>query len=119
MIAKYDNNMKTEWYYFEANHGKGPVDQLGGSVTHAVYRNVLSKKVIIENSQQFASYADSILPNIQVMFVGNDWLKLYLHNECRKNEVYVYGTLKVHKITCIVEKNKATLQFYYNSKSVN
>ena len=53
------------------------------------------------------------------MFVGNDWLKLYLHNECRKNEVHVYGTLKVHKTTCIVEKNKATLQFYYNSKSVN
>ena len=59
MIAKCDNNMKIEWYYFEANHGKGPVDGIGGSVKHAVYRNVLSKKVIIENPQQFASYADS------------------------------------------------------------
>ena len=62
--------MKIEWYYFQGNHGKGPVDGTGGSVKHAVYRNVLSKKVIIENTQQFASYADNILPNIQVMFVG-------------------------------------------------
>ena len=47
MIAKYDSNMKIEWYYFEANHGTGPVDGIGGSVKHAVYRNVHSKKVII------------------------------------------------------------------------
>ena len=32
----------------------------------------------------------------------------------------MHGTLKVHKITRVVEKNKAaTLQFYCNSKSVN
>ena len=117
MIAKHGNNMKIEWYYFEANHGKG--DGIGGSIKHAVYRNVLSKKVIIENPQQFASYADSILPNIQVMFVGNDELKLDLYDECRKNAIYVHGTLKVHNITRAVEKSKATLQFYYISKSVN
>ena len=66
MIAKYDN-MKIWRYYFEANCGKGPVDGIDGSVKHAVYRNVLSKKIIIESPQQLASYAGSILPNIQVM----------------------------------------------------
>ena len=60
MIAKCDN-MKIECYYFEANYSKGPVDGIGGSVKHAVYRNVLSTKVIIENLLQFASYAVSIL----------------------------------------------------------
>ena len=118
MIAKYDN-MKIEMYYFQANHGKGPADGIGGSVKHAFYRNVLSEKVIIENPQQFAAYADSILPNIQVIFVGNGELKLDLYDECRKNAVYVYGALKVHKITHAVEKNKANLQFYDNSKSLN
>ena len=67
MTAKYVNNMKIWRYYFEANCGKGPVDGIGGSVKHAVYRNVLSKKIIIESPQQLASYADSISPNIQVM----------------------------------------------------
>ena len=47
MIAIYENNMKIEWYYFEANHGAEPVDEIGGSFKHAVYRNVHSKKVII------------------------------------------------------------------------
>ena len=56
--------MKIWRYYFEANCGKGPVDGIDGSVKHAVYRNVLSKKIIIESPQQLASYADSILPNI-------------------------------------------------------
>ena len=37
------------------------------------------------------------------MFVGNDELKLVLYDECQKNVVHVYETLKVHKITCAVE----------------
>ena len=53
------------------------------------------------------------------MFVGNDELKLDLYDECWKNSVYMYGTLKVHKITHAVEKNKAILQFYCSSKCVN
>ena len=39
------------------------------------------------------------------------------YDECWKHAVY--GTLKVHKITFAGEKNKATLQFYCNSKSGN
>ena len=81
MMPKHGNNMKTEWYCFEVNHGKGPVEGIVCSVKHTVYRNVVSKKVIIESPQQFASYSESILPNIQVMCVGNDELKLDFYDE--------------------------------------
>ena len=53
------------------------------------------------------------------MLVGNNKLKLDFYDECQRNAVYVYGALKVHKITHAVEQNKATLKFNCNSKSVN
>ena len=71
MPFTWQQNMTTTWKFGDTILKqivvKGPVDGIGGSVKHAVYRNVLSKKIIIESPQQLASYADSISPNIQVM----------------------------------------------------
>ena len=59
--------MKIEWYCFETNHDKGPLDEIGGPVKDADYRSAISKKVVIESPQQSATYADSIL---QSMYIG-------------------------------------------------
>ena len=83
-------------FFFEANHGKGAIDGIGGTVRHAVFRHVLSNKVVIKSLQQFAEYADSILPNISGIFIDDGILQLDYYEECREKAAYVYGTLKVH-----------------------
>ena len=69
--------------FFEANHGKGEVHGVGGTVKHAVFRHVLSNKVAMKSPQQFSEYADSILPNIILIFVDDDILQLNYYEECR------------------------------------
>ena len=117
MMTKFDRNVALQWHYFEANHGKGAVDGIGGTVKHAVYRHVLSKKVVIRSPQHFAEYADSILPKISVIFVDNENLQLSFHEECRANAVYIYGALKVHFVDRIISEMKCDLKFYMTSLS--
>ena len=83
---------------YSANLSKGAVDSLGDLVKNSVFRHVLSKKVVIKSSKHFAEYANSILPNISVIFVdNNDDCKLNFHEECtEKAAYYIYGTLQVH-----------------------
>ena len=72
-------------FFFEANHGKGAIDGIGGTLRHAVFRHVLSNKVVIKSPRQFAEYADSILPNISGIFVDDGILQLDYYEECREN----------------------------------
>ena len=30
-MTKFDRNVALQWHYFEANHGKGAVDGIGGN----------------------------------------------------------------------------------------
>ena len=108
-----------QWHFFEANHGKGAVDGIGGTVKHAVFRHVLSNKVVIKSPRQFAEYADSILPNISVISVDDDILQLDYYEECRGKAVYVYGTLRVHFVECIMKDMKCQLKFHMTSSSCN
>ena len=45
ILSKFDHAINTEWNYFEANHGKGAVDGIGGTVKHAVYSNVFKTEL--------------------------------------------------------------------------
>ena len=72
-MSKFDSKLAIEWHYFEANHGKGCVDGIGGTVKHAVYRHVLSKQVVIASPQDFANYANEICWGINVVLVKN-WI---------------------------------------------
>ena len=49
-----------ECHYNEANHGKGPMDGIGGTIKNLVYRRVLARDIVINNPKQFASYANEI-----------------------------------------------------------
>ena len=66
MLSNFDHSINIEWNYFEANHGKGVVDGIGGTVKHAVYSYVLTNRVVIKSLKQFDEYANEILPNITV-----------------------------------------------------
>ena len=57
MLSKSDHSINIEWNYFEANHGKGVVDGIGGTVKHAVYSHVLT---------ELSSNFQSSLPSMQM-----------------------------------------------------
>ena len=98
MLTKFDTDIDIQWHYFEANHGKGAVDGIGGRVKHSVFCRVKSHQVVIQSPVHFAKYANSILPGINVIFVANHDMKLGFHDECRVKAVYIPGTLKIHFI---------------------
>ena len=82
MPSKFDHSINTEWNYFEANHGKGVVDGIGGNVKHAVYSHVLTNRVVIKFPNQFVKYANEILPKINVQYVENESMELGHQSEC-------------------------------------
>ena len=67
MLTKFDTDIDIQWHYFEANHGKGAVDGIGGRVKHPVFRHVKSHQVVIQSPVHFAKFANSILPGINVI----------------------------------------------------
>ena len=49
MLSKSDEKINLQWNYSEADHGKGAVDGIGGTIKHAVYCHVLTKWVVIKS----------------------------------------------------------------------
>ena len=49
-----------EWHYHEADHGKEPMDGIGGAVKNTVFHKVLSGKLVIGSPEEFARYANQI-----------------------------------------------------------
>ena len=95
MLSKVDHSINIEWNYFEANHGKGVVDGIGGTVKHAVYSHVLTNRVVIKSPKQLAEYVNEILPKITVQYVENESMELRYQSECQEKAKKVKGTLKV------------------------
>ena len=69
--------------------------------------------MVIQSPKHFVDYANTILQNINVIFV--DELELRFHEECRANSKYIHGTLKIHFVHRYIEDNKCTLNFYQTS----
>ena len=91
MLSKFDHSINIEWNYFEANHGKGVVDGIGGTVKHAVYSHVLT---------ELSSNPQSSLQSMQMKYcqklLFNLWRMNPWSSECREKAKKVKGTLKVH-----------------------
>ena len=90
------------WYYNERHHGKGPMDGIGGTIKHRVFRDVKSEKVNIRNAEHsfisFASYADTILKGIKSLYMSLEVLEVLIEPENVGNALKIPGTLEIHKI---------------------
>ena len=49
MPSKCDAKIILQWNYFEANHRKDGIDGVDGTVKHAKYSYVLTKRVVINH----------------------------------------------------------------------
>ena len=54
LLANYRNGLQLEWNYNEAHHGKGPMDDIGGIIKNAVFRQVKSGRVITNSAEEFS-----------------------------------------------------------------
>ena len=86
MLSKFDHSINIKWNNFEANHGKGVVDEIGSTVNHAVYSHVLTNRVTIKSLKQFVEYANEILPKITVQYVENESMELEYQNFEKKQK---------------------------------
>ena len=83
---------------------------------NTVYRHVKAGKTVLSNPKQFAEYANSIITNIDILYVRDDDL-LYDINE--ENVKTVPQTLKVRHVERKITGNIAELLFYTLSNTSN
>ena len=49
-----------EWHYNEAHHGKGPMDEIGGTGKNTIFCKFLSGEVVIGSPEEFARNANQV-----------------------------------------------------------
>ena len=67
LLSQFAINHTLFWYYNEQHHGKGPMDGIGGTNKHRVFRDVKSKKVSIKNAEHLVLLKSSLKFNKKLM----------------------------------------------------
>ena len=118
ILSKFDHAINTEWNYFEANHGKGAVDGIGGTVKHAVYSNVFKNRVVIKSPKQFAGYANEILPKKLLFSVWrmNPWSS-DINQNAEKKQKKLKEHWKFTALSKFMQNLSYQLKFFMTSKS--
>ena len=47
LVSTYRPDLLIDWHYNEAHHGKGTMDEIGGTIKNVVFRQVKSHQIII------------------------------------------------------------------------
>ena len=102
-----------EWHYNEAHHGKGPMDEIGGTVKNTFFCKFLSGEVVIGSPAEFAQHANQIC---QVDSLYLPAAQIPDEPEDVQYSSSIPDTLKTHRVVCGLSKHKIpNLKFYYMS----
>ena len=82
------------WYYNECHHGKGPMDGIGGTVKHMVFKKVKSGHVLVNSPKDFADASAKFLPTISMVYLTTDGIMD--EPEGTVDARAIKGTLKIH-----------------------
>ena len=79
------------WNYFEAGHGKGPCDEIGGTAKRLADDAIKQEKVIIQDAQDFFAWADQTQSSckIKFLFVPTDQCQEGQQELAEKQNVYL------------------------------
>ena len=69
-MTNFDTSVQLEWHYNEANYGKGPMDDAGGTMKRVVFRLLKSNKITINTAEEFATEVSKAVPSIQPVYVS-------------------------------------------------
>ena len=84
------------WYYNKFYHGRGPIDGVGDTIKHRVFRDVKSGKVSIKNVKYFTVFAGSILEDITSLYMLIE--EVLEEPENIDRSASIRATLEIHKI---------------------
>ena len=94
-------------HYFEAHHGKDPMDGIGGNITNMVFKKVLSGTTVINTPKEFAEFANTV-STISCLYLPNE--------DLLQEPDHVKDTTKTHKIVrSYTSKGVPCNKFYYLS----
>ena len=97
LLSRFELEHTIFWHYNERYHGQGPMDGVGGTIKHRIFRDVKMGKVFIANAEHLAAHADAILNGIKSLYMPIDEV-LEEPEDIEKSSPRIDGTLKAHKI---------------------
>ena len=74
LVSQIDSKVEVNWYYSERHNGKGPMDNIDGTIKNKVYRNVMPNKCLIKNAKDFAEYANKTINSITSIYMPTNEL---------------------------------------------
>ena len=103
LIANHEKlfGMKAIWNYFEAGHGKGPCDGIGGSTKRMADQAMKSGKAVIQDAMDFFAWTQSEhcnLKNIKFKFIPKERCENTAEEIQKWISKPVKGTMKIHAV---------------------
>ena len=89
-----DRTVNLRWYYNERHHGKGPTDDVGGSIKNRIYRYAMSYKCVIKSPNEFSNYANKVVNGITSLYLPEDDLLTKVDHI--EEVLKIPGTLSIH-----------------------
>ena len=71
LLIEIQKDVDIVWHYFEAHHGKGPMDGIGGTIKNMVFKKVLSGTTVINTLKKFAEFAHTV-STISCLYLPNE-----------------------------------------------
>jgi hypothetical protein len=112
IVANHDkifSGIQAAWLYFEAGHGKGPCDGVGGTAKRLADMAVRSHKAVIQNAEDFFKWGKGQEnSNLKYIFVDKsecDEAKLEISDMTVKP---LKGTLQIHAVVPLGDGKIAT-----------
>ena len=93
--------VRAVWNYFEAGHGKGPCDGLGGTTKRMADESVRSGKTVIQDARDFFAWSQSSfcsMSNVKFVFIPSSDVQETALKLKSKSLQPVKGTLKIHAV---------------------
>ena len=67
-----DKTVNLRRHYNERHHGKGPTDDVGGSIRNRIYRYAMSYKCVTKSPNEFSNYANKVVNGITSLYLPED-----------------------------------------------
>ena len=71
LLTEIQKDVDIVWHYFEARHGKGPMDGIGGTIKNMVFKKVLSGSTVINTPKEFAEFTNTV-STISCLYLPNE-----------------------------------------------
>ena len=95
-MTNFDKSVQLEWHYNEANYGKCPMDDVGGTMTRVVFGLLKSNKITIKTAEEFATEVSKAVPSIQLVCVSQ--YDEIIEPSFVKVASYIQGTFDTHYV---------------------